>query len=342
MTGPIVRFAPSSRRLCWILGLSGTAEVLVVVGGSFGVSALVDQFAPYHLSRALGLVNGAAPDYISASVGLGSRLAIQFAALLALIAGFGWLRGRTSMYSYGLKAHLPLRSMAQQGLIAGLVLSVPVSMVSLLQEFAPIGRDTGWWFLVRSSDWDAGFWLFAAISCFVVVPVVNEFTWRGYVLGRLSEGFSPGSAILMTTALSAPVYLHLLALDAAYTLTFLALLVSNVTAGCMAMRGGSIHAVVLMHAIIALPLPGEFQIIRLAAGIAALSTFWPQIRNEISTWRTLFSVTDVKIVALVMGGLGMLIFIAQPSMLATLLVGGFLGLTALALILVKRSAWRRE
>jgi membrane protease YdiL (CAAX protease family) len=342
MSDPLIRFAPPDRRPCWLLGLTGVAEVLVLTGMSMLIARFAEPFIPYHQSNLLGLVNGTTPDYVQASFGLGLRLGVQYGSLIVLILIVGVFRSRTTLASYALAPKTPLLKLARYGVLLGFVTAIIPSLVSALQEFAPIGRDTGWWFLVRTSDWDWGFWLFSAVSCIIAIPVLNEFIMRGYILGRLSEGFSPGTAILITTVLSLPIYIHLLSYDAAYATMFIALLAANIAAGCSVVRTGSIIPAIIAHAIVALPLPGEAQVLRIMSGFAALSIFAPSIIDELRRWAQLFGRRARHNALLVTAGLVTLVFVAEPSAIGALILGVCLLVTVAMTTWIKKSAWRIE
>lgn len=218
-------FAPPESRRHPMNAVSGLAEIVLVLGASLAAGAAAAGFASPSLPEALGLAGGGAPDFLAATRALGLQLSVQYAVLFALAAAFGLMRGRRTLASHGLGA--PDRSAHGRpwlyGLTVGLVAGLIPTAVLIVQDIAPIGQDTPIWPVLRQAELTWRFYLFLAVGSFVIIPILEEMTWRGYVLGRLVEGFAPGAALLISTLGFSALHLQYLVADPALVLTFVGL-----------------------------------------------------------------------------------------------------------------------
>lgn len=330
MSEPRPQQTKSSVRVYWIGGIAAILEILLITGVSLIALAVVESSNPLHLGGLLGFTNGSTPDYWNAALGVFGRLAVQYGSLCLLVFMVAVFRRRTSLNSYALAPQSPVRSQIAYGFLLGVVLSILPSIISLLQEFSPIGTDAGWWHLVRTSEWGVDFWIYASITCFIVIPALSEFLWRGYVLGRLREVLPDGTAILLTALLAAPTFFVFLRPDAAQFLMFVSILIAHIAAGCTVVRQNSLLPVMIAHGVMAFPLPAELQLLRLAAGLAGLTVYWPQIRAEVALWSGMFSLPALRAGGYFTAGLLAIAYMAAPSPA----VGSLIGLVIAALAIL--------
>ncbi len=155
----------------------------------------------------------------------GLSMAVKWAFLLAA----AWLLARARGYRLGAPlapptdhpAGRPNRSLAPgfgDKLLLGLALGAPLSLVALLPrwrhyEVAPIGEVPAIWDVIYAAQWTPDFWLFMAVSSFVIPPIVEEVFFRGYLLGALATAFSPLWACLISAALFAMAHLQYVSAD---------------------------------------------------------------------------------------------------------------------------------
>lgn len=333
-------FAPPHEKRHWLLAASGMLETALVVGGSIAAALLVQQSSSPNLGEALGLTNDTAPDFLAASAAIAVQFAAQYGAMAALIIVLGLMRGRTRLRHYAIAPPREgWRRAIGSGVVAGLLVGLIPALVFVLQDVAPIGQDTPIWAALRGARWDWTFWLFMAAGSFVLPPLLEEFAWRGYVLGRLSEGFSPGAALVMTTLVFAMLHVQYLRADAAMALTLVGLILASLAFGFLTLRSGSLAPAIIAHLIINFPLPTEGNMAKIALGLGALLVFRRTIGAELAIWgRTIWSAATLAVLPAILA-------IAGLTAAALLIpngaywVGGLsLGLLVVLLFL-KRSAW---
>lgn len=337
-----VAFAPPQEKRHWLLAVSGTLETALVVGASVVAALLAQRSWRPGLGEALGLANGAAPDFLAASAAIAVQFAAQYGAMVALILVLGMVRGRTRLRHYAIAAPREgWRRTLSSGVIAGLLIGLIPALVFVLQDIAPIGQDTPLWGVLREARWDWTFWLFMAAGSFVLPPLLEEFAWRGYVLGRLSEGFSPGAALIMTTLVFAVLHVQYLRADAAMALTFVGLQLASLAFGFLTLRSGSLAPAIIAHVIINFPLPTEGNIAKIALGVGVVIVFRRSIGAELAIWgRTIWNAATLAVLPAILA-------IAALIAAAMLIPNGgayWIGRLSLALLVVllflKRSAWR--
>jgi len=283
MTEPTLAYRPPNAHRAILNAISGPAEIVLVLGASLAAGVAVAGMVTPSLTDAVGLTGDGPVDFLAATKAMGAQLLVQYGVLAALALVFGLVRGRRSIESYALGA--PDRSAHAHpwlyGLLVGLVGGLVPTAVIILQDIAPIGQDTPFWPVMREAELTWRFYLFMAVGSFVLIPIVEEAAWRGYVLGRLLEGYAPGAALVLSTLGFAGLHLQYLVADAALLITFAGLLVSSVLFGLCALRTGSIWPAVLAHAILNLPPPTEFLIAKCALGVILLVVFARPILGEL-------------------------------------------------------------
>ncbi len=337
MARPDAVYAPPPERRSPLLAASGLLEIAVLMGASLAAAMAAQRMWSPGLAETLGLMDGSAPDFVASSVAMAVQFAAQYGVLFGLVAIVGLIRGRRSARSYALVPPAPeAPNPLAHGLVLGLIISIIPALVFVLQDIAPIGRDTPIWAVLRGVEQDWTYWLFMAVGSFALVPLLEEGAWRGYVLGRLTEGFGPGAAVLMTTLLFSVLHVQYLQADAAMLLTFAGLIIASLAFGFAVLRTGSLVPAVIAHVIINFPLPTELNMVKIAAGVIALVVFRRAVGVELSFWGRMISTLWVIPALAALGGVGFAIA-AAPN--AALYIAGGAVIAFLALGFLKRSAW---
>lgn len=339
MPGTSLPFSPPPERRSVILAATGILEVGLVIALSTLAAMSVPGLLELDMAGALGMRGGEA-DFLSASGIIAVQLGAQYAVLFGLAGLIGWLRGRRSPRSYALVVpSQPMKSGLAYGVILGLLTGIIPSIVFILQDIAPIGRDTPFWAVLRSAEWNWQVWLFLAMGSFVAVPLLEEGAWRGYVLGRLGEGFAPGAAVVLTTLLFSLLHFQYLAADAAMMVTFGGLLLASMAFGLATLRTGSMLAAIIAHAMINFPSSTEIHFVRLALAVLALIVFRRAILDEAKGWAGVLlrwsTLTIIPVIA-ALAGLVIAVQLLSPS---PLFVAGGLGALFVATGFLRRSAW---
>jgi membrane protease YdiL (CAAX protease family) len=336
-----IAFTPPKHQRHWLLAISGLLETTLVVVVSIVAAVMVQRVWKPSLGEALGLAGNATQDFVAASAAIGAQFAAQYGAMAALIIVLGLVRGRNRLRHYAIATPQGgWWGAISSGVIAGLLVGVIPALVFVLQDVAPIGQDTPIWAALRGARWDWTYWLFMAVGSFAVPPLIEELAWRGYVLGRLGEGFAPGAALVMTTLVSSVLHFQYLRPDAAMALTLVGLVLASLTFGFLTLRSGSLAAAVIAHAIINFPLPTEGNVFKIALALIALVVLRRSIGAEVREWwRIIWRASTLAVVPAVM-------LIAAAMFAAINLpngphwVGGGAILLLVILLSLKRSAWR--
>ena len=145
--------------------------------------------------------------------------AVSLLVKWAMLIGAGWIIANMCGYRIlrPIGARPPVLSYGELALF-GLALSIPLYLMAVLPrwyhfEVEPLGAAPPVWDLIYNNPWTLDFWLFMAVSSFVIVPIVEEVFFRGYLLGRLNQRFPAPAAIALCGALFAIVHLQYVAAD---------------------------------------------------------------------------------------------------------------------------------
>lgn len=334
-------FTPPKHQRHWLHAISGLLETTLIVIVSIVAAVMVQRVWTPSLGEALGLAGDATQDFIAASVAIGVQFAAQYGAMAALILILGIIRGRNRLRHYAIAAPQGgWRGAIASGVIAGLIVGIIPALVFVLQDVAPIGEDTPIWAALRGARWDWTYWLFMAVGSFAVPPIVEELAWRGYVLGRLGEGFAPGAALLMTTLVFSALHFQYLRPDAAMALTLVGLVLASLAFGFLTLRSGSLAPAIIAHAIINFPLPTEGNIAKIALAFVALLAFRRSIGAEAREWLRIIWRTSTLAVAPAVMLIAAAAFAAMRLPNGPYWIGGGAILLLVILLLLKRSAWR--
>jgi membrane protease YdiL (CAAX protease family) len=342
MTDQDIAFQPANRRFRFLPALSGGMEVAALLGASTAAAILAQQLITPSLGQALGLAGGE-QDLLAGSWTLVRMFALQYGALLVLAVIFGLMRGRRSARSYALgKGTLSAAGIVKWGIGLGLLAGAPGTLILFLQDIAPIGQDTPIWAALRETPRDMSFWTFMFVGSFGLVPLVEELTWRGYAIGRLTETLAPGAAILFTAVPFALLHVQYASTDPAMIATSVSVMIASFAFAFATVRTGTVWPAVIGHAITNFPADAWLGAVQLALALIVLVVFIKPIGRELRRWAGLFfrwstlmalavlaPIVAVAALALVFQSYAM--WIAGGFLLVTLVLGG-----------VFRSAWRQS
>lgn len=179
-------------------------------------------------------------------------------ALLLLVA---WLIARRRGFS-------PLRPVggkpgalsSTRKVLLGLAAGIPLNLFAMLPrwyhyEVRSLGETPPIWDVIYTAEWTLGFWLFMAVGSYLLIPVVEETFFRGYVFGSLLRRFSPGWAIALSAVVFAAVHLQYLAPDAFALFNSGSLLVSTIVTATLVYLTRSLVPAIVAHAYGNIPQP---------------------------------------------------------------------------------------
>jgi len=332
--------APQNRH--WVHALTGVTEISLLIGLSLFAAIVVQQTVSPGMMEALGIGQDTGPNFLAAARAMGLQIAGQYGVLVAGVALVGWPRGRRKLRDYAIAAPTNHPRPLAYGVFLGLIASIPFSIIFILQDVAPIGADTPFWAVQREAEWDWTFWLFMGVGSYAAIPLVEEFAWRGYVQGRLMEGFAPGAAILLSTLIFALLHVQYLQADMALQLTFAGLIVTSLCFGVSTWRTGSLVPAIIAHAIVNTPSSTPFLFAKVAIAVALIVIFRKAVWRELTVWAGLFlrwsTLAALPALAVIAG----VAVLAVTRMDLAPWIGAGLALLVLAFGFLKRSGYAKS
>ncbi len=205
-------------------------------------------------------------DLLEMSKTLAAMLLLQYGGIMLPALGIGWWYRRRRLSEYGFTVGQPMlpangKPILNQ-LLTGVVLfavaDLPTKLLTTLDRFIPLGAKAVTQEIVYALDWgDYKFWVFMAVGSFLLIPIVEELFYRGYVQTRLAEDFDTPTAVIVTalffTLSHGQYYLTLSPWTIAILLTGL---FSALAWGYVFYRTRSLLAVIVAHALINFPVRG--------------------------------------------------------------------------------------
>jgi membrane protease YdiL (CAAX protease family) len=305
--------------------------VAVLVGGSLMARAVSNSVG---LARSRALINalpeGATPDFLAMAWVSALDLLIKYGIMFGLAFSIGWWHRRRPLRAYGLTlAGRPLAQLAGTGWLLFAVASLPVAALMVLASFVSLGAGPEHW-SVFSYEWNFGFWVFMAVSSFVLVPILEELFVRGYFQTRLIEDFGAAGGILITAFVFAFSHTQYFRLSVMSIGTLASIVFSSILAGYVFYQTRSLLPVVIAHAIMNVPLRSAAEIAMLGLMVLTIILFRePIVAYGRALWLELTSIESVPATlgALALFGLFLVtILFAQSLALALLVAMGLLAL----------------
>ncbi len=279
--------------------VAAIGEVLFLVLGSFVAARFLQRI--FIGTDADTFLEGD-PDFWSASLVQTAQMSLRYGVLIGVILLLGFWRGRPGLKSYGVTlGGNRLRELVRHGVALGLIASIPVQVLMLVNEYVPLGAGTPFWDLMDRVDWDLSFWVYAAVGSYLLVPLVEEFTARGYTLSRLKEAYSPGGALLLMALFFAFAHAQYLKTDILAIGNLITIIFGSLCWGYSVYKTGSLVPAIVAHAIVNVPMTVEYQIGTLVISvIVAFLARQGLIDYATGIWKLLTSMTDGLSVFLVL------------------------------------------
>lgn len=222
------------------------------------------------------------PGWGDAAAVEAARMAVRWAPLLLLV---WWLARRRG---YSLLRPFPrtferwtAARAAALGLAMGLILA-PLSSLTRAWHFlvSPLGETPPVWPILFGAEWTAEFWLFMAVGSFLVVPLVEELFFRGYLLGNLARLWRPRAAILLSAALFALVHQQYAAADAFALYNLTMVFAGGLATAWLVWRTGTLLPAVVEHAYANLPRPLDWAPFEAAGAVLGVVMLWALLRSQ--------------------------------------------------------------
>lgn len=236
---------------------------------------------------ATGLDGASVGDVEPASADLGAlagplavTLLVRYGVLLSLAWAVGrWHRGRR-LRAWGVQAG----GMSVPRLLgAGLLLFavggfLPKVLFVLGRDFGVAGGPARWALMDR--PWDASFWAFMAVGSFLVVPIVEELFFRGYMQTRLTEDLGAGAAIWITAVSFSLAHTQYFGLEPLTLGLFVALLFGSLLLSWARHVTGSLLPPLVAHMLGNVPTAGGWSLAVLAGMIGMMVFFRGTLRRQ--------------------------------------------------------------
>ena len=301
-------------------------EVLgVLIAGNFvsgkllpllGVKSLGALYQP--VSTSVG------PDFIALSIGWLKVILVQYACLLLPAFAIGWWRHRFRLSHYGVTtAGQPIWRLVGMGMLLFALAAMPLKLLWIAKRFFALGPQPAFWALL-DNNWTPSFWLFLAVSSFVVTPIFEELFYRGYCQARLEEDFGGVGAIVIVAlfmTLGHTQYQHANILSIG---TIVCLIPMMLGLGYAYWRTRSLIPAVILHMMINLPTKGIYDFILPVLMVCALILFWKQVRTMTRDFWCEWSAKGWKTAAFFAAVIAVILVVGFESQLGVFIVIGFL------------------
>lgn len=195
------------------------------------------------------------PDFLAAAPWDALQIFMTFGLALVVSLLVARLRGRPIAPSYGLRFKpAGFWKLTGTGLLAGAAIYLPPNLLKVIDFYVTdLGPGSVFWQMTEDSDWDLGFWLDMAATSFLLVAILEEILTRGYMIGRLTENFRAGDAILIVATIFALAHGQYWQPNVLSIGQIAAIIYSSLILGVITVRTGSIWPAIIAHMIVNMP-----------------------------------------------------------------------------------------
>lgn len=243
--------------------LSVLAETaILLVAGSLAARAFAGAFDLGDRAEGEALLyRGAEPLWLEAASAEAQWLGLRFGLTLVVAFLICWWIGGPSRKLAGLsRGERSLGELAGFGVVMGVILAAPPFALRTLNELYGLGENTPFWDLMARSAWTPSFWVYMAVSSFILVPIVEELFFRSYMLGRFRMHFSAGGAVLLSAAVFWVSHGQYLKLDPVLAANSALVFASAAFMAWSVIRTGSVLPALIAHFLFNIPMSPPFRI----------------------------------------------------------------------------------
>lgn len=313
--GFAIQPATSERR--WVDQVAAIFAALMVVVGMYWGGDVAARYMSTSfnyvfggLLMALGFPDGSEtapdPNFLQAARVNAEFFAYQYGGVVIILLALGLASGRMSFTKLGItRGKYRLSELLSIGIVAGAVASIASTVIFAGKELFPLGDDTPFWWMIGRVDWDLDLWIFMAVGSYALVPLLEEFAYRGGMLGNLARAFAPGAAILGVGILFAVMHSQYWSIGPIGIITLFGVLYSGVIFGYVFLRTGSLLPAIIAHAMINVPVALEYEWLRVGFILAVMLVARKQIGEAFMRICRSFITVDTLRLAL----LGSLIYV---------------------------------
>ncbi len=289
-------------------------------------------------------------DLLEMSRTLALILLLQYGGIMIPAFGIGWWYRRRKLSDYGFSKGQPMLQTTKQSILHQILIGVvlfavaelPYKLLIVLDHLIPLGTKAVTQELVYGMDWsNYKFWVFMAVGSFLLIPIVEELFYRGYVQTRLAEDFDAPTAILVTALFfnfsHGQYYLTLSPWTIGVLLTGL---FSALAWGYVFYRTRSLIATMAAHAIVNFPLRGAADFILPILMIFIVVIYRKQIIEAIRAFMEMFKSDVLSKTGIIVSGIFIILFAVVVTLAEDMAL--LFGVLALILALVLEFVEKRK
>jgi membrane protease YdiL (CAAX protease family) len=212
----------------------------------------------------------AMPDLLRLAPEVAAGQLIRYGILLLLAFVVGYWRAGHKLREYGITLAGPWRDHLQNGIAATALIAIPAELIQLAStRFFAEDRPAAWR-LIDRVPWDWKFWLYMAISSYLLMPIVEELTFRGWMQTRLTSTFGSASAIVLTAVVFTVSHTQYIGANVLSAALLIGTLFGAVVSGVLRDISGSLAPPILAHALLNVPTRGAGSLAVIAVSLAVI------------------------------------------------------------------------
>ena len=315
---PEFAITPDGHQRRWIDQLAAIAATLLVIvgmywGGDVGIHFMTTNFNEVFggILMQMGFPNGSEtapdPDFTQAAWVNAEFFAYQYGGVVVVLALLAMVRGRFSFRELGIsKGKRSFTQLVVIGVTAGAVANIASTIIFAGKELFPLGDDTPFWWVIKRADWDLDMWIFMAVGSYALVPLLEEFAYRGGMLGFMARAFAPGAALLGIGILFAAMHSQYWSIGPIGLITLAGVIYAGVIFGYVFLRTGSLVPAIIAHAMINVPVALEYEWIRVGITVGVIliarKQIWEAVKRIVKSLMTLDTLRLAVLAALTFAG----------------------------------------
>lgn len=325
-----------------ITAFAETALLLVV--GSLAARAILGGLGLAGRGARDDMLYGdAGPQWLPAAGAEAQWLIVRFGLTLLVAWAICWWIGGPDRKLAGIsRGGRSLGNLLGFGVVMGVLLAAPPFGLRVLNEMYDLGENTPFWDLMARHAWTPDFWIYMAVSSFILVPIVEELLFRSYILGRYRMHFTAGGAVLLSAALFWVSHGQYIQPDPILLTNSALVLVSAAIMAWSVIHTGSVLPALIAHCIFNIPMETPFRIGVVVLALALIVVLHKRLAAAAADFlRTLATTREWIFLVLLIVVLAALAFAVRTYEQALLPLAGAMLLLALW-GLIRRAPWARR
>ena len=279
---PGFAISPADAQRRWLDQIAAIACVMLVIVGMYWGGDVALHFMRTDFNTVFGGIlmelcyphgsdTAPDPDFTQASWVNAEFFAYQYGGVVVVLVLLGLVGRRLRVRDLGITTgQRNLGQLIVIGVTAGAVANIASTVIFAGKELFPLGDDTPFWWAMDRVEWDLDMWIFMAVGSYVLVPLLEEFAYRGGMLGFMARAFAPGAALLGVGILFAAMHSQYWSLGPIGMITLVGVIYAGVIFGYVFLRTGSLVPAIIAHAMINVPVALEYEWLRVGLTVAVI------------------------------------------------------------------------